>query len=339
MNTDDLLRDRLRTAADAAGAHANAADALRLVNQGPPPPTAGPKLWLVSVVAVVALAAGTLAGATVLSPGAKADPRAGGNGGGDATALPASPNGGPTLMAGTVYDCPGGAEVGKLRAGDRVYVVGRDESGSWAAIRDPQRIADVAWVEQSLLVPDGDIDVETMRCTEPTALVTPGASTTTTTTTAAPEAPSTTIAPTPQPGNSTTTTRPTGSTTPSTSTTTTTAAPDSQLPTVQASASRYQIDPRSGAYCTATSTSVITVIASDNVGVTSVTATYAGLPGSPLTFTRAGGSETNGTWTATFGPFTTTTARTVQITVTVRDANGNSADDTVTIEYSGVCLI
>lgn len=338
MSTDDVLRERLRAAADAAGAHANPSDAMRVVDAGPPPPT-GPKLWLLGVITVVALAAGTLAGATVLSPGADADDGTAASTGGvdaasEASTNPAAP------MVGAAFDCPGGAEVGRLRAGDRVYVVGRDESGAWAAIRDPRDIADVVWVERAALVPDADLDVDVVECDEPTPLLPPAATETTTTTTV-PGAPSTTVASPPKPGTPTTTapgTQPgTGATVTTTTSapTTTAAAPDTQAPTLQLSADHSEIF-RDDPYCARQA--VLTAIAADDVGVTAVTGTYSGLPGSPLTFTRTGGSPANGTWTATFGPFTSPTTQDVIITVTARDAAGNSRNAVVTIKYWGVCL-
>lgn len=333
MSTDDLLRDRLRSAADAAGAHADTSAAMRLVDAGPPPPAAGPKLWLLSAIAVVALAAGTLAGATVLSPG-DGDAAAADQGGGIGAAAE-RPTDAPAQMVGAAFDCPGGAPVGQLRAGDRVFVVGRDESGAWSAIRDPQDVAEVVWVETAALAPDAAIDVDVLGCDEPTPLLPPTETPESTTTTTVPGSTSTTVAVVPKPGVVTTVapSPPPGTAVTTTAPTTTTTAPDTQAPTLQVSASRTEIYQSDG-MCTDVRRSQLTALATDDVGVASVTAAYSGLPGSPLTFTRTGGSLTNGTWTATFGPFNSPTTQDLTITVIARDAAGNtSASQTVQIKY------
>lgn len=351
MSADDLLRDRLRSAADAAGAHANPSAAMRLIEAGPPPPPTGPKLWLVSVIGAVAVAAGTLAGATVLSPDGPG-PSTSANGGSGIHAAAQTPTDPATPMAGAAFDCPGGAAVGQLRAGDRVYVVGRDDSGAWSAIRDPRNLSDVVWVETAALVPDASLDVDVVGCDEPTPLLPPEqtpetTTTTTTTSTTVPGAPSTTVAeplkpgtpPTSAPGATTPGGGAPSTTTSSTPPPTNTKAPsvDTQAPNiVQVTRSPNEIMRDVSPYCD--TVAVITVNATDDIGVVSVTGTYSGLPRSPLHFTRTGGTPQNGTWTATFGPFTSITTQDVTITITASDASDKTVTATTTIKYWGSCV-
>jgi hypothetical protein len=66
----------------------------------------------------------------------------------------------------------------------------------------------------------------------------------------------------------------------------------------------------------------------DDVGVVSVIGTYSGLSGSPLTFAPAAGI-----WGADFGPFTDLPAgydEPVTVTITARDAAGNTATKDIT---------
>ena len=73
----------------------------------------------------------------------------------------------------------------------------------------------------------------------------------------------------------------------------------------------------------------MSAVVTDNVGVTSVQATWSGLPGSGVQLTKSGASS----WSGTFGPFggavPSGQSRTVTITLTARDAAGNSATRSV----------
>ena len=74
------------------------------------------------------------------------------------------------------------------------------------------------------------------------------------------------------------------------------------------------------------------------MAVISVTATWAGLPGSPLAFTHGSGAV----WTATFGPFSglgASYSQDVTLTVTARDAAGNARSAAVVVHVWGTCLI
>lgn len=83
---------------------------------------------------------------------------------------------------------------------------------------------------------------------------------------------------------------------------------------------------------------MISVNASDDIGVTSVTGTYSGLPGGPLAFSFQGGQ-----WRATFGPFgglAPSFGQNVTITIRARDAAGNqSAPAQTSVQVWGTCLI
>ena len=106
---------------------------------------------------------------------------------------------------------------------------------------------------------------------------------------------------------------------------------------MQAGSNLSEIFVSSGPECD--NEAVITAFASDNVGVTSVTGTWTGVGGSPKAFTKGAGT----TWTMTFGPFAgvETANQVVTITVTARDAAGNSRSTAVnvTVWGEGMCLI
>jgi hypothetical protein len=289
--------------------------------------TPRPRRWLLGGLAAVALLGGMLAGSSVL----RMDDA-------DASDETARPPVALDARVGATFDCPDGERVGQLRSGDRVFVVGRDASGDWAAIRDPRRISAVVWVHDASLQHDTSAEVDLLECNDAVPLGAPSDPTTTTvpvdTTTqggvALPTAPTATVLP--RPG---TTAPPTGPVT--TAPTATTTAPDAQLPTVQASSSEEEVFRSSPPGCISTST--FSAVASDDIGVTSVTASWTGLPGGALAFTRVAGTATNGTWTATFGPFDHgSTVPNALVTVTARDAVGNARSTSFTITYRNVCL-
>ncbi len=291
---------------------------------GNTPGQAATSLKLVLGLGVAGLVGGAVLGATVLRRGSDADVAA-------AAAI--------DVAHGATWDCPGGAVVGDLRSGDRVYVIGRDEAGEWSAIRDPRALDSVVWVPAASLEPDSDdrADVPVRTCEQASVTLeaapdTTASGSTTTTTIAA----TTTLAP----SDSSTTTAPTVPTTASPtvpSTTTAPPQPDTQKPNVQASASEPEIyDVKWAGDCPTTST--LTATATDNVGVVGVTGTFSGLAGSPITFTRSGGS-----WRADFGPFAgvpTGANQLVSISIVARDAAGNTSNPAVvTVRVWETCLI
>ena len=64
-----------------------------------------------------------------------------------------------TVLAADVQllDCRAGLPVGSVIDGDAVYVMGRDESGEWVAIRRPGALAELAWLPISFLESDEDL--------------------------------------------------------------------------------------------------------------------------------------------------------------------------------------
>jgi len=82
----------------------------------------------------------------------------------------------------------------------------------------------------------------------------------------------------------------------------------------------------------------VSVGASDNVGVVGVAASYGqGLPGSPVALQF---DQFNGDWVGNIGPFTSppTGSSIVTVTLTARDAAGNTAQTSFTFTLNS-CLI
>ena len=208
----------------------------------------------------------------------------------------------------SLYDCPGGTLISSAYAGDRVYVTGRDESGGWLEIRDPRNEYLVRWVQADSVDPDALVDVPVHECDQ--TLGTVPFDETSATSVATTDPPSATDPPT----------------------------VDDQPPVVSGGTrSPAEIFDPAVAGCDTVST--LTVQATDNVAVTQVSGSYAaGLAGSPLAFVKGSGS----TWSATFGPFTALAeaySQDVVISVTARDAAGNTSEPTtITVHVYGVCV-
>ncbi|MEQ1873528.1 MAG: hypothetical protein ABL953_07360 [Ilumatobacteraceae bacterium] len=290
MTLDDELRKRLKEAADRAGAGANPA-ALTPSAASTSPAAVLPMKLLAGLGAFGLIVGGAL-GLTALKP---AD---------DNTGIGVTVE----VQQYSLYDCPDGAPTGIAYPGDRVYVTGRDESGSWLEVRDPRNQGSTLWVPSAAVNPDAVIEVPVHDCTDEVELIAVEAETTTTTVV---------------------------------ETTTTTLPLDTQKPVVVVAKGSPNPDEIWGINpdnCVDQST--ITVQAADNVGVTQVRGTYAaGLPGSPLVFVHGAGN----TWTATFGPFAGVPSpyRDVVISIVARDAAGNNSTATtatVGVWGSGDCL-
>ncbi len=230
------------------------------------------------------------------------------------------PTQGTTLAQVPVYACPGTGQTGVLHEGDRVYIVGR-ASGAYAirnvrgdgttvyvAARDVSPDADVSHLPQMGCETTGSVSVASP---SPSATPSPAASPTHTMTPGGPK---------PQP-------KPAGDTT---------------KPVISsAAASPTTIyDP---GYCTPPNQASITAHVTDNTGVASVTASWS-LKGTPTTKTMSPGG--GGTYTATFGPIAANTlggheTASVAVTITAKDAAGNSATTTVHVTVTsdgGGCL-
>lgn len=318
----------------------------------------GMTTWgIVGGVSAVGVAAGLILGATGLRPG---------------------PDGEEGQQAGVLsgvhqaYRCNGGDAPGEavdLRPGDRVYLVGRDESGEWVVLRDPRALDRLVSLPAEAVAPDRAVDlpvVDTSRCDDAVTMTASAGSDTTTsaatdtvpsdsapvdgTTTSTPVA-TTPVATTPvatppattSPATSPPATSPPGTSPPVVTTTTsppvvtTTTAPDQTKPVIGPVTRSQSEIWATGTACVDRSN--LSVSASDNVGVVSVTGTYAGLPNSPLTFVFQ-----SGLWRATFGPFSGLGAnhnQLVTIIVRARDAAGNESSVQTTVKVWGTtwCLI
>ena len=348
MSFDDDLRQRMQRAAEAAGRDADPAAAAARVaaataSTGTPTAVV---LKIVGGLAVVGVAAGTILGATVLRPDASAD---------------AATAGGFATQPGSTFDCPGGAPVGELQPGDRVYVVGRDADDEWSAIRDPNGKLTAVWVHTAALVPDSTAtEVPEIECdreelsevtgttgvtettvedtvvdtTEPTA-TTPATTEPENATTTTVTAPPTTTSPVTVPPPTTTPTPPPPPP-PTAAPTTgppTTVPPDTEQPSVQAGTGSSSIGGHDA--CLPKETT-LTAYVTDNVGVTAVTASSG--PSGTISLQRTAGTAQNGTWTATYGPFPglpATFDQQVSITVTARDAAGNTRSTNLTMTVQG----
>jgi hypothetical protein len=58
-----------------------------------------------------------------------------------------------------ILDCREGSPIGPITDGDSVFLVGKDSSGDWAAIRRPGALAEIGWLPVSLLAYDQDLAV------------------------------------------------------------------------------------------------------------------------------------------------------------------------------------
>ena len=220
--------------------------------------------------------------------------------------------------------CPGGTDAITFRNGDRVLAVQR-KGDAWIAVRNPENVAQLVWVARNAINPDanqrpltdlpqGGCDTATINGVLAPPVDDPTASSSTTTTTTTGTAPAPAPGPGPSPG-------PAPAPAPG-------PAPDTQKPNVaQAGVAPTELcdAPQTGWATTATMSAVVT----DNVAVTSVQATWSGLPGSGVQLTKTGGSS----WSGTFGPFGGAVpagqSKNVTITLTARDAAGNTTTRTI----------
>ncbi len=363
MSFDDELRDRMRNAAEQAGTNADPAAAAARVASATSSSAAGAAttLKIIGGLGAIGLVAGAILGATVLRPEA------------DVAVIAA----GIDVRGSATFDCPNGATVGSLRSGDRVFVIGRDDGGTWSAIRRPDHIDTVVWVPVNVLSPDDEpTDVPVVDCTdEPELLVAALPSTEsvessvpdTTLPDSIPEStePEETVPTTSQPGPSTTvprTSTPTppptpaapppapnptapapATTAPPPAPTTTSPSPppppaDTQQPTLQASTSSSKLAPAGSVCPTYTTAATLSVSAQDNVGVSSVNASWGPSPSGSTNLSRVGGNAQNGTWQATIGPFNGVPpefAQNITVTLAARDSAGNARSTTLTIFVVG----
>lgn len=164
MSLDDELRKRMQQAADRAG---HGIDPSTLARAATSRATGGGmKQTLLGGLGVAGLVAGGVLGFTALAPSDD------GNAGSVGATVDVSQY--------SLYDCPNGALSGQARPGDRVYVVGRDDSGEWLEIRDPRNQAVLRWLPAAAVDPDNVIDVPVHECSRPIEMVAGDGSTPTT---------------------------------------------------------------------------------------------------------------------------------------------------------------
>ena len=153
MSFEDELSARMKAAAEEAGSTADAAAAAKTIKSSAASTGAAATLRIVGGLAAAGLVAGALLGATVLCPSA------------------------PDVEAAAqvdvheirVYDCPDGELSRSLHPGDRVYVIGRNETADWSAFRDPAATNRVLWLPNTALIPDAEAEVPVVECSEPLA--------------------------------------------------------------------------------------------------------------------------------------------------------------------------
>ena len=253
-----------------------------------------------------------------------------------------------------VRDCPTGEVLDSYTAGSRVYAVGRTESSEWIQVRDLAGPDRVVWISAADVEMDDDISsLPVGECPAYDGVVTALSDTTTTTvgdttTTTVGDTTTTTGGDTTTSSSTTTT----STTTTSTTTTSTTVAPPGSTvppttpppttppPTTPPDTSPPVIQQPSVApgdiweedtnflSCPANTKreSAVSVQVTDDVGVASVRASWT-IGGTPTTVTM---SRSGSIYSAVFGPFDYSTvpempATDVPITVTARDAAGNSS--------------
>lgn len=232
---------------------------------------------------------------------------------------PASAAGLAGLVASGVhaYGCPGGAVAEELQPGTRVLAVERSDNGSWLGIRDPYALTRTVWLPAGAVVVDaGQPAVDTLDvggC--PVAAVEPSAS----------------------PNEATATPQPTLEPTPAATATisaTHTPKPADKIPP-SISAGPWGVSPVFGqGWSCGPSNSKITVTATDNVGVTAVSASTT-FPGASITLKGHSGSGYDFLFQM---PVVNPATGTTSVTFKARDAAGNARAITVSLAVS-YCLI
>ena len=218
--------------------------------------------------------------------------------------------------------CPGGGAVAQLDAGARVLALFRSEDGAFLAVRNPAALPTTVWISADSAELDSGQDVDALPvsdCVEGEAIV------------AEPSPEPSETAPVPEE-----TTEPAPGPAPKPQPEPQPAPPDQQNPTIQVGNWTLRAAPNNYLQrtdCYFDNSTTITVVASDNVGVTSVTwsTTTAGLSLSGPSI--SGG---NYTFTATYTGNANTTAT---VKFTAKDAANNSVQaNAPTLNLSKECL-
>ena len=266
--------------------------------------------WLSLAGLVLAVA---VAGAAAGFSGALGRPGTGPARAADVAGIAASVGGG--VQA---FGCPGGGVAANLAPGTRVLAVERSDDGSWLGIRDPFELTRTVWLPAgAVVVADGQPAVGTLPiggCPAPS--VDPAS--------AEPSAVATEPPPTPGP---------THATTPHPAPTATPKTADKTKPSI--SAGSWTVSPVYGSGWTCgLSHSQIKIVATDNVGVTGVSATSA-FPGATVTQQGHSGSD----YVFVFQmPAVNPATGSTSVTFTARDAAGNKRAVTVSLAVN-YCLI
>jgi hypothetical protein len=198
-----------------------------------------------------------------------------------------------------VASCPGGPVIGSLPIGTRVLAIARSDDSSILGVRDPRDSGRTVWVSAAEVEADASQPAISTLSIEACPVV--GGSS------AGSTAPAPTATPSPS-GN------PTGEPTPA----------DAESPTItSANATPNDIFQKKAS----PDKSTISVAATDNVGVTSITATWPAVGEIPAGSTEIGGSS--GSFTFGPFPFTGNGPYDVPISLVAHDAAGNSSAPTV----------
>lgn len=199
------------------------------------------------------------------------------------------------------FTCPGGAAVADLDRGARVLALARNDDASWVSVRDPRSTSSVVWVPLAMIVVDSDQGaVSDLPLGDPCPTISlPPLDVV--------DAP---VADAPPPPAGAPPAAP---------------APDTSKPTLSAAAA-------TPAHLGCGASTVLSVSAADNVGVSGGTVTITGPDAQTKTLTGSGASWSVG-YTPTNGIYQNITA-----TFTVVDAAGNaSAPAAITVYLE--CLI
>jgi hypothetical protein len=186
------------------------------------------------------------------------------------------------------YDCPGGAAVSTFSANERALVVARTEDSEWLGVRDSYDYSRTVWLPASVVSVDagqGDVDaVPVQDCVVPEVVIN---------------------TPIPVPVE---TVEPEKPVPPAVDTT----APSLKKPTVSAPRANNGVCPGFGEQAT------ISVVATDNVGVTGVAISWSGAKTGSGQMSGSGSS-----WSFVYAPANETGYGLVNFVLVARDAAGN----------------
>ena len=215
------------------------------------------------------------------------------------------------------YGCPAGSPVAELEPGQRVLATERSDDGAWLAVRDPYDLGRTVWLPAGVVVVDpGEPEASTLPvggCPVPSAAPSPSPSES-----AAP-APVPEPAPAPDPGPKPAPPPP----------------PPADTTQPNISAGGWSASPVYGqTWPCGSSTSTITITATDDVGVSNVTGSTT-FPGASVSLQSHSGSS----WVFVFQmPNANPDSTTAAVSFTAVDGAGNSRSVSAPLAVS-YCLI